>query len=60
MDALTHAIEGYITKAAWEMTDMFHIKAIEVISEAFEVLLKMLLREEKNGTWTVHCWYGIL
>lgn len=32
MDALTHAIEGYITKAAWEMTDMFHLKAIELIS----------------------------
>ncbi|MGM9681999.1 MAG: lactaldehyde reductase [Eubacteriales bacterium] len=32
MDALTHAIEGYITKAAWEMTDMFHLKAIEIIS----------------------------
>lgn len=32
MDALTHAIEGYITKAAWEMTDMFHIKAIEIIA----------------------------
>ena len=31
MDALTHAIEGYITKAAWEMTDMFHLKAIELI-----------------------------
>lgn len=31
MDALTHAIEGYTTKAAWEMTDMFHIKAIELI-----------------------------
>ena len=29
MDALTHAIEGYTTKAAWEMTDMFHLKAIE-------------------------------
>ena len=29
MDALTHAIEGYITKGAWEMTDMFHLKAIE-------------------------------
>ena len=34
MDALTHAIEGYITKGAWEMTDMFHIKAIEVISRS--------------------------
>ena len=33
MDALTHAIEGYITKGAWEMTDMFHLKAIELISK---------------------------
>ena len=34
MDALTHAIEGYTTKAAWEMTDMFHLKAIENISKS--------------------------
>ena len=34
MDALTHAIEGYITKGAWELTDMFHIKAIEVIARS--------------------------
>lgn len=34
MDALTHAIEGYITKGAWEMTDMFHLKAIEIISKS--------------------------
>ncbi len=34
MDALTHAIEGYITKAAWTMTDMFHLKAIELISKS--------------------------
>ena len=34
MDALTHAIEGYITKAAWEMTDMFHLKAIEIIGKS--------------------------
>jgi lactaldehyde reductase len=33
MDALTHAIEGYITKGAWEMTDMMHLKAIELISQ---------------------------
>ena len=33
MDALTHAIEGYITKAAWELSDMFHLKAIEIISK---------------------------
>ena len=32
MDALTHAIEGYTTKAAWEMTDMFHLKAVELIA----------------------------
>lgn len=32
MDALTHAIEGYITKGAWELSDMFHIKAIEIIA----------------------------
>ncbi len=34
MDALTHAIEGYITKGAWEMSDMFHIKAIELIARS--------------------------
>ena len=42
MDALTHAIEGYITKAAWEMTDMFHLKAIEIISRS--------LRDAVNNT----------
>ncbi len=34
MDALTHAIEGYITKGAWAMTDMFHLKAIEIIADS--------------------------
>lgn len=34
MDALTHAIEGYITKGAWAMSDMFHLKAIEIISDS--------------------------
>lgn len=34
MDALTHAIEGYITKGAWDMSDMFHLKAIEIISKS--------------------------
>lgn len=33
MDALTHAIEGYITAGAWELSDMFHIKAIEIIAK---------------------------
>ena len=34
MDALTHAIEGYITLGAWEMSDMFHLKAIEIIAKS--------------------------
>ena len=34
MDALTHAIEGFITKGAWELSDMFHIKAIEIIARS--------------------------
>lgn len=44
MDALTHAIEGYTTKAAWEMTDMFHLKAIELISKS---LRKALINDPK-------------
>ena len=40
MDALTHAIEGYITKAAWEMTDMFHLKAIELIAASLRDAVK--------------------
>ena len=34
MDALTHAIEGYITKGAWQLSDMFHLKAIEIIAKS--------------------------
>ena len=45
MDALTHAIEGYITKSAWEMTDMFHLKAIEIISRS----LRSAVKGEKEG-----------
>ncbi len=45
MDALTHAIEGYITKAAWEMTDMFHLKAIEIIARS----LRGAVNGEKEG-----------
>lgn len=45
MDALTHAIEGYITKGAWEMTDMFHLKAIEIISKS----LRGAVANEKEG-----------
>ena len=40
MDALTHAIEGYITKGAWEMTDMMHLKAIEIIARSLRASVK--------------------
>lgn len=40
MDALTHAIEGYITRGAWEMTDMMHIKAIEIIGRSLRDSVK--------------------
>ena len=45
MDALTHAIEGYTTKGAWEMSDMFHLKAIELISKN----LRGAVAEAKSG-----------
>ncbi|MEE3357062.1 MAG: lactaldehyde reductase [Lachnospiraceae bacterium] len=45
MDALTHAIEGYTTKAAWEMTDMFHLEAIKLISKH----LRSAVNNEKEG-----------
>ena len=45
MDALTHAIEGYITKGAWELSDMFHIKAIEVIARS----LRDAVENKKEG-----------
>ncbi|PJG83228.1 lactaldehyde reductase [Caviibacterium pharyngocola] len=40
MDALTHAIEGYITKAAWELTDALHLKAIELISRSLRAAVE--------------------
>lgn len=45
MDALTHAIEGYITKGAWELSDMFHIKAIEIIARS----LRGAVKNDKDG-----------
>ncbi|MBQ1258930.1 MAG: lactaldehyde reductase [Clostridia bacterium] len=45
MDALTHAIEGYITKGAWELSDMFHIKAIEIIARS----LRSAVANESEG-----------
>lgn len=50
MDALTHAIEGLITKGAWEMSDMFEIKAIEMINRYLETAVKEPTNEEaRNG-----------
>ncbi|MBQ8509609.1 MAG: lactaldehyde reductase [Clostridia bacterium] len=45
MDALTHAIEGYITAGAWEMSDMFELKAIEIIAKS----LRSAVKGEKEG-----------
>lgn len=45
MDALTHAIEGYITKASWELSDMFHLKTIEIISKS----LRGAVNNEQEG-----------
>jgi len=47
MDALTHAIEGYITKGAWELSDMFHLKAIEIIARS---LRKAVANEPEGRT----------
>ncbi len=46
MDALTHAIEGYTTRAAWELSDMFHINAIRLIAEN---LRASVAGDEKGG-----------
>lgn len=40
MDALTHAIEGYTTKGAWELTDMFHLKSIEIIARSLRAAVE--------------------
>lgn len=45
MDALTHAIEGYITNGAWTLSDMFHLKAIEIISAS----LRKAVKNEQEG-----------
>ena len=45
MDALTHAIEGYITKGAWTLSDMFHLKAIELIASS----LRAAVNGEESG-----------
>lgn len=45
MDALTHAIEGYICKGAWEMSDMFHLEAIRLVSK----YLRSAVKDEREG-----------
>lgn len=52
MDALTHAIEGYITAAAWELSDMFHLKAIEIISALFAAQSQTPLKD-------VQIWHSV-
>ena len=49
MDALTHAIEGYITAGAWELSDMFHIKAIQLIAKS----LRSAVNNEPEGRETM-------
>lgn len=48
VDALTHAIEGYITKGAWELSDMFHLKAIEVISRSLRDSVKGIAKGSED------------
>ena len=56
LDALTHAIEGLITKGAWEMSDMFEIKAIEMIARYLETAVN----EPTNAEAMVWLWHSIL
>lgn len=48
MDALTHAIEGYITKGACEFSDMFHIKAIEIISRSLRGAVENIEKDREG------------
>ncbi|MBS6646533.1 MAG: lactaldehyde reductase [Clostridiaceae bacterium] len=68
MDALTHAIEGYTTKGAWEMTDMFNLKAIEVIARSLRGAVNnvpegredMALGQYLTGMGFSNCGLGIV
>ena len=66
MDALTHAIEGYTTKGAWELSDMFHLKAIELISKNLRAAYAEAKSgqpgagREGHGAWPVRCGHGLL
>lgn len=58
MDAMTHAIEGFITKGAWELTDMLHIKAIEIIGRSLRDSVNGE-GKRRDGAGAVHCGDGI-
>lgn len=68
MDALTHAIEGYTTKGAWEMTDMFNLKSIEVIARSLRGAVEntpegredMALGQYLTGMGFSNCGLGIV
>ena len=61
MDALTHAIEGYITKGAWELSDMFHLKAIEIIAKSLRGAVDNDARRPRgHGSGPVHRRHGLL
>ena len=64
MDALTHAIEGYTTKGAWELSDMFHFEAIKLISEnrlrRRGQVRPARLRPRGHGSWPVCRRHGLL
>ncbi len=51
MDALTHAIEGYITKAAWELTDALHLKAIELIGRSLRGAVEKNPKMSRQWHW---------
>ena len=58
MDALTHAIEGYITAGAWELSDMFHLKAIEIIAKSLRGAVDNT-PEGREGMALGHSRYGL-
>ena len=61
MDAHTHAIEGYTIKAAWEMTDMFHLEAIEIIFRSLRGAVEEYERRPRRyGVGTVYRRHGFL
>ena len=60
MDALTHAIEGYITKGHCVISDMFHLEAIKLISQSLRGAVQNTPEPRGHGSGAVHCRYGLL